>query len=153
MGNLNKEEEIKTDAVFPHRTDKLVTKIPDRNKKGCIYFGSEFGGISIHLSGTVRRNRSLLTGGCGDTIPHTLEDQLTRFLELRTGLWLTSVNQAIAKATQHPKLGWPVWKRKHEPLGSLLYSNCSKWWQFLCWVQHVEMLFFILSSHASLHLK
>lgn len=86
MGNLNEEEEIKTDAVFPHRTDKLVTKIPDRNKKGCIYFGLEFGGISIHLSGTVRRNCSLLRGGCGDTIPHTLEDQLTRLLELGTGL-------------------------------------------------------------------
>lgn len=53
MGNINEEEEIKTDAVFPHRKDKLVTKIPDRNKKECIYFGSEFGGISIHLSGTV----------------------------------------------------------------------------------------------------
>lgn len=100
MGNINEEEEIKTDAVFPQRKDKLVTKIPDRNKKGCIYFGSEFGGISIYLSGTVWRNHSLLTGGCEDTILHILEDQLTRLLELRTGLWLTSGNQAIAKSSK-----------------------------------------------------
>lgn len=89
MGNINEEEEIKTDAVFPHRKDKLVTKIPDRNKKGCIYFGSEFWGISIHLSGTAWRNRFLLRRGCGNAIVHNLEDQLTRLtrlLQLGTGL-------------------------------------------------------------------
>lgn len=134
LGNINEEEEIKTDAVFPHRKDKLVNKIPDRNKKGCIYFGSEFGGISIHLSGTVRKNRSLFTGGCEDTILHILEDQLTRLLELGTGLWLTSVNQVIAKSskirvTSMEKQTWAcgepfIFKLQQVATISVLSSTC-----------------------------